>query len=152
MQLPVFKTTGEILEYCWAHRRRMALYAAIPFAITALLNMVAWLSGTDLMDPSNPTVAILSIISAIVFLPFTVTWYRAIILGDEDLTTRPLFTLRGLEGQMLVWQLIIGLIVLGVGLLGTLRIGYVGRLRHCPTVPPILGAGHGRDGTAGHHQ
>lgn len=125
MQLPVFKTTGEILEYCWAHRRRMALYAAIPFAITALLNMVAWLSGTDLMDPSNPTVAILSIISAIVFLPFTVTWYRAIILGDEDLTTRPLFTLRGLEGQMLVWQLIIGLIVLGVGLLGTLLISAI---------------------------
>ena len=125
MQLPVFKTTGEILEYCWAHRRRMALYVAIPMAIIALLYMVAWLFGTDLMDPSNPTLAILSIISAIVFLPFTVTWYRAIILGDEDLTTRPLFTLRGLEGQMLVWQLIIGLIVLGVIVLGAFPISAI---------------------------
>lgn len=125
MRLPVFQTTGEILEYCWAHRGRIVVYAGIPFAITAILNVIAWLSGTDLMDPRNPVVAGLSLVSAIVFLPFTVTWYRAIILGDQDLASRPLFALRGLEGQMLVWQLIIGLIVLGVGFLGALIISAV---------------------------
>jgi monoterpene epsilon-lactone hydrolase len=125
MQLPIFKTTGEILEYCWAYRARVVLYGSIPLTITVVLNLGAWLSGTDLMNPQNPVVAGLSIISAIVFLPFTVTWYRAIILGDEDLHSRPLFTLGGLEGQMLVWQLIIGLIVIGVGLLGALAISGV---------------------------
>ncbi|MFL2769512.1 MAG: alpha/beta hydrolase [Rhodospirillaceae bacterium] len=110
----------------------MALYAAIPYCITVVLNITAWLSGADLMDPRNPAVAGLSIVSAIVFLPFTVTWYRAIILGDDDLRTRPLFRLGGLEGKMLVWQLIIGLIVIGIGLLGALLIS--GVLRALSTV------------------
>ena len=125
MNFPVFRTTWEILEFCWVYRNRVILYGAIPVAITAVLNIAAWLAGADLTDPRNPAVVGLSLVNAIVFLPFTVTWYRSIILGDQDLATRPLFTLTRLEGQMLVWQIIIVLIVIVVGLAGALLISAV---------------------------
>ena len=134
MPLPVFQTTGEIIEYCWTYRYRMAVYAAVPVLITIVANIAGWLLGADLTDPRGPVFMLLTFINGIVFLPFIVTWYRSIILGEQDLATRPLFTLRGLEGRMLVWQIITGLIVLAVGAAGALLISAV-----ISALTPILG-------------
>ena len=135
MLLPVFQTTGEIVEYCWVNRNRMAIYAAIPVLITIVANLAAWLLGADLTDPRSPAFLFLTFINGIVFLPFIVTWYRAIILGEQDLTTRPLFTLRGLEGRMLAWQIITWIIVLAVGAVGTVVISAI-----ISALSPVLGA------------
>ena len=67
MNFPVFRTTWEVLEFCWVYRNRAILYGAIPVAITAVLNIAAWLAGADLTDPRNPAVVGLSLVNAIVF-------------------------------------------------------------------------------------
>ena len=136
MHLPVFQTTGEIFEYCWAHRQRIAIYAAIPVVLSSVAYIVAWLMGADLTDPRQPIFGGLALVHVIVFLPFIVTWYRSIILGDEDLASRPLFTLSGLEGRLLVWQIITTVIILTIGALGGLLISAV-----IFALSPILGLG-----------
>ena len=135
MHLPVFQTTSEIIEYCWVNRNRMAIYAAIPVIVTIVANITAWLFGADLTDPRSPAFLALTFINGVVFLPFIVTWYRSIILGEQDLATRPLFTLRGLEGRMLVWQIVTGIIVLVVGATGALLISAI-----ISALTPVLGA------------
>jgi epsilon-lactone hydrolase len=123
MDLPVFQTMGEILEYCWARRRYALTYAAIPIGLIVIAKLTAWQMGLDVTDFQSPAFVILNLISAIIFLPFTVTWYRMIILGEADLATRGLFSFTRLEGRLIGWQLIIGLIVLAAGGAGILLIG-----------------------------
>ncbi len=131
MQLPIFQTAKEILDYCWNMRRVALHHAVVPVALIVVANLTAWQMGLDTTDFRSPVFAVLNIISAIVFLPFTVTWYRMIILGQVDLNGRPLFKFTRLEGRLLGWQIIIavimfataggGMLVVGaiVGLIGT---------------------------------
>lgn len=139
MQLPVFQTTGEILEYCWERRLAMLTYAAVPMVLVVVLNLGAWALGLDVSNFQSPAVLALNIVNGIVFLPFTVTWYRMIILGHEGLVGRGSFTFSRLEGRLFGWQLIIGLIVVAIGASGGLLIGGVaGALG--PSIGPALSA------------
>lgn len=123
MQLPVFETTGKILEYCWERRHALLTYAAIPMVIIVVLNLGAWALGLDVTNFQSPAVLALNVANSIAFLPFTVTWYRMIILGHEGLVGRGSFNFTRLEGRMFGWQLVIGLIVIAVGASGGLLIG-----------------------------
>ncbi len=106
MQLPVFQTMGEILDYCWARRHVLAVHGAAPVGVISLINLGLWLMGIDIPFVSLSNVA-MSFVGAIIVLPFTVTWYRMIILGDGDLAKRPVFSYSAREGRLLVWQIII---------------------------------------------
>lgn len=123
MQLSVFQTTGEILEYCWDRRQAMLTYAALPIVLVVALNLGAWALGLDVTNFQSPAVLALNVLNGIVFLPFTVTWYRMVILGHEGLVGRSAFTFSRLEGRLFGWQLIIGLIIVAIGLSGGLIIG-----------------------------
>ena len=125
MDLPVLKTVGEILEYCWARRRIALTYAVIPMGLTVIANLAVWLMGVDLTVIGSTAFYALNIFGAVVFIPFTVTWYRMVILGEQTLNQRQLFSFTGLETTFLFWQIVIVLIVLAVGggggfLIGTL--------------------------------
>lgn len=123
MQLPVFQTTGEILEYCWDRRQAMLTYAVMPIVFVVVLNLGAWGLGLDVTNFQSPAVIALNILNGIVFLPFTVTWYRMVIMGHEGLVGRGSFTFTTLEGRLFGWQLIIGLIVVAIGASGGILIG-----------------------------
>ncbi|MEQ9109615.1 MAG: alpha/beta hydrolase [Rhodospirillaceae bacterium] len=123
MDLPVFKTVGEILEYCWARRRIALTYAVIPMGLTVIANLAVWLMGVDLTVIGSPAFYALNIFGALVFMPFTVTWYRMVILGEQTLSQRQLFSFTGLEAKFLFWQVVIVLIVLAVGGGGGFLIG-----------------------------
>lgn len=125
MQLSVFQTTGEILEYCWERRQALLTYATLPIVVVVVLNLGAWGLGLDVTNFQSPTVLALNILNGVVFLPFTVTWYRMIIMGHEGLVGRNAFTFTRLEGRLFGWQLIIGLIVVAIGTSGGLIIGGV---------------------------
>lgn len=125
MQLPIFQTVREILDYCWTNHRVGLKHAVLPMGIVVIGNLIGWQLGYDLASFQSPAFAALNILSAIVFLPFTVTWYRMVILGQDSMTTRGLFTFSRLEGQLLRWQFIIALIVIAAGGAGMLVIGAV---------------------------
>lgn len=125
MQLPIFHTMGEILDYCWARRQVMAMHGAVPLMIVCTLNLGAWLFGIGGTMFSPGFIAI-NLANAVVFLPFTVTWYRMIILGDEDLTQRPMFGYTAREGRLFLWQAIIILIVGSAAALGLFAVNAVG--------------------------
>lgn len=142
MQLPVFQTTGEILEYCWDRRQAMLTYATLPIVLVVVLNLGAWGLGLDVSNFQSPAVLALNILNGLIFLPFTVTWYRMIILGHEGLVGRSAFTFTRLEGRLFGWQLIIGLIVVAIGTSGGLIIGGVaGALGAAgSSIAPVLSA------------
>lgn len=128
MQLPVLHTTGEILEYCWERRMAMLTYAAVPMVLVVVLNLGAWALGLDVTNFQSPVVLVLNLLNGIVFLPFTVTWYRMIILGHEGLAGRGAFTFSALEGRLFGWQIAIGLVVFAVGAAGGLVIAAIANL------------------------
>ena len=118
MKLPVFQTTGEILEYCWAHRNEALRFAAIPVAIDLGVVLMAIALGADLETQNSPAALVIAIIGLVVYLPLSVTWYRLIVFGPEDAASRPLFTLGGLEARLLGWQIVILLLMVPLGLAG----------------------------------
>ena len=126
MQLPVFQTMSEILDYCWARRQVMAVHAAVPLIVVSVLNLTGWLLGYG-QSFFSPGFIALNLANAIVFLPFTVTWYRMIILGDADLAQRPMFGYSAREGRLLLWQVIIIVIIGSAAGIGVLVAGALGR-------------------------
>lgn len=125
MQLPIFQTVQEILDYCWTRRRIALNHGAIPMAMVVAANLTGWLMGLDLTNFQSPAFAIMNLVNAVVFLPFTVTWYRMTILGQEAMTGRGLFTFSNREGRLLGWQLIIVVISAVTAIVGMLIIGAV---------------------------
>jgi epsilon-lactone hydrolase len=125
MQLPIFQTVQEILDYCWTRRRVAINHGAIPMAVVVAANLTGWLMGFDLTDYQSPAFAVLNLVNAVVFLPFTVTWYRMVILGQDAMTGRGLFTFSDREGRLFGWQVAIILIVAVTAIVGILVIGAI---------------------------
>ena len=128
MQLPIFQTVKEILDYCWEKRRIALAHAVVPVSLVVVANLAAWQMGFEATDFRSPAFVILNVISAIVFLPLTVTWYRMIILGQSDLVGRALFTFTRLEGRLLGWQIAIAAIVFAIAGGGILVVGAIAGL------------------------
>lgn len=137
MHLPVFQTTGEILEYCWARRRVMVTHAAVPLALVCALNLAGALMGIGLTDITSPAFLALNFINTVIFLPFMVTWYRMIILGDADLMQRPVFGFGAREGWVMVWQVVIAIIAASVMVFGVLAIDTLDRIIPGPTAQTL---------------
>ncbi len=125
MQLPIFQTVKEILDYCWEKRHVGLAHAVVPVSLIVVANLAAWQMGLDVTNFKSPAFAVLNIISAIVFLPLTVTWYRMVILGMGDMVGRPLFKFTRLEGRLLGWQIAIALIVFATAGGGMLLVGAI---------------------------
>ena len=125
MQLPIFQTVQEILEYCWTRRRVAMNHGVIPMTVVVAANLTGWLVGLDLTNYQSPAFAAMNLVNAVVFLPFTVTWYRMAILGQEAMTGRGLFTFSNREGRLLGWQFIIVVISAITATAGILFIGAI---------------------------
>ena len=122
VNFPIFKTAESILVFCWGHRKYVALYASVPLILVACLNLLVWSSGTDLQNIKNPVIPVINVINSVLFLPFTVAWYRLIILGAESIKGRKLYSFTQVEVRMLGWHILITLISVVFGSIGALVI------------------------------
>lgn len=127
MKLPVVEIAAETYHYVWRQRRTLFDRASVPVAICLVVGIGAsLLGGPDAppappSDPAGddlPTAApgpgggLLWLTYMAVSLPFMVNWYRLVILGPQAIAGRPPVVFTRLEGRMLIWMLLIGLVMM----------------------------------------
>jgi len=128
MKFPVFRTTWEVLDYCWRERKLAVRFAALPLIIIVGLNLtVLAVLGTAALDVpeeslTDPQAMILSlavsVVQMIVYLPLSVTWLRLVVLGEAAARSRSIFTFGSAERRFFGWQLLCLLavfVVVGIG-------------------------------------
>src|SRR5688572_14745563 len=103
MNLPIWQTAVEILDYVWHERRALVRFGAIPLAIVVLLVWAIRASGWLASQPQSVS-GVVSLAQLLIFLPLTVSWYRMVVLGDAAASQRPMFAMGRLEWRLLLWQ------------------------------------------------
>jgi hypothetical protein len=112
----------EIMRYCWRERRAMVKFGIIPY-----IAVVATTLAAPKLTKESPTadwvlMVLLIVLQTVAYLPMAVAWYRMVVLGRDEMTRRPAFTLGRREGRFLFWQLavvVVGLLsgAAGVGVI-----------------------------------
>src|SRR5690348_8834369 len=100
MQLQVWRTTKDIIAFCWQERATAVRFSIVPFIVIVASSWIGEAMGIDPARPS-PAVAVLGIVQLLVYLPVTVAWYRFVVMGPEGTAQRPLFTLGAREWRLL---------------------------------------------------
>ncbi|MDX2142204.1 MAG: hypothetical protein SFV19_02510 [Rhodospirillaceae bacterium] len=135
--MPVIATFKEILALCWRERATALTFGLVPLGVNLILAGFV----TDVAPASVSAYAknlMVSLISLLAFSPFCVTWYRMILFGKSDITSRSVVMFRRREWRFFGWTLAvtvatgpIGAIIAIVG--AALVVGLV-------VVNPVLGA------------
>lgn len=119
MTFGVWAMFKEILTYCAGNRNTLLRHGAIPFIVIAI---ATWLMPRYL-GPSAPAgsrgIGVgLVVAQLLVCVPMIVTWYRMIVLGQEEAARQPVFTFGRREFRLLGWQLAVavaGIAAFGAG-------------------------------------
>ena len=101
MKLPVWRTSVEVIDYCWRERRLLVRFAAPPFILTIVLPALVMA-----FTPNESPYAVggLALVQMFIFAPMTITWYRIVVLGEDEARNRPLFALGRREWRLIGWQ------------------------------------------------
>jgi len=102
MKFAVWRTSVECIEFCWRERRLLLRFAGPPFIVAVLVSALALGAVTD---QSYVAIAGLALVQMLIFAPATITWYRIVVLGEDEARNRPVFTLGRLEWRMIAWQI-----------------------------------------------
>ena len=106
MKLPIFKTVFDIVEFCRVNHLIILKHSSIPLTIITLLQIfINLLNPSDSISPI--TLILLSVCSTLAFLPLTATWYQGLILGNEKISNKKVFSIGSVEFKILLCQIVI---------------------------------------------
>jgi hypothetical protein len=117
--LPVWATTKAIIAYCWRERSLAIKYAGLPVATLLLMECAGIVAGIDTNKSMSWQLGT-TMVSLLLYSPFIVTWFQAVIAGDSHARSRPLLAYTPLERNVILiniqiaFFLIIVTIVLGL--------------------------------------
>jgi hypothetical protein len=120
----------EILRYCWRERRAMVKFGAIPYIVVAATTLLAPQLTKESPAADWAFMVLLIVLQTVAYLPMAVAWYRMVVLGRDEVSHRPVFTLGRREGRFLFWQLavvVVGLLIgaAGVGVIALVYIALI---------------------------
>lgn len=118
MSLSVADLVDDTVRYGWRERSTMARHGAIPFAVVALVTLLAPAYLAQDTPPAQKSIGVALIAAQLLAcVPLVVTWYRMVVLGKEEGARQPIFVFGRREWRLLGWQIAVmfaGLIVLGL--------------------------------------
>jgi hypothetical protein len=116
MKFPVWRTTLEVFDFLWRERAALVRFGLPPVAIIFIVGVILQLSLGEAQWEQATAQVITAVAQALILLPVTVLWYRLTVIGEGELTGRPMFSFGPREWRLLGWQILILLIVFAVAI------------------------------------
>lgn len=128
MKFPVWRTTGDVFEFCWRERRLLLRFGLPPLALSIFLTFAATYAGLIGDQPSPTYIGLAAALQMLIYAPVTVTWYRITVVGESEAGNRALFSLQRREWRLIGWQIVILIGIICIAIVGGLLTGALAHL------------------------